>query len=97
MTDINLGQYAVPVILTVVLAIVYKFLDKPDGTSYLPNQFKPLIAIALGIILGIVGMFYSAVVPSFKAWVDHILYGLMTGASAVGLWEGVRATVRPAK
>lgn len=97
MSEVNLGQYAVPVILTVVLGIIYKLLDKPDGTSYLNNKFKPLIAIALGIIIGIVSMFYKGTPVTFQVWVDYILYGLMTGASAVGLWEGVRATVNPPK
>ncbi len=93
--EINFGQYALPVVLTVFLAIIYKIAGNPDGTSTIPDRAKPIIAICLGIGLGIVGMFYQAIAPSFKNIVDHILYGLMAGAAAVGLWEGFRATVHP--
>jgi len=88
MQEISFGQYALPVILTVVLAVIYKQFDKADGTSSLPNRIKPLIAIGAGICLGVVGMFYNGVQPAFKAVVDYVLYGFMTGCSAVGLWEG---------
>jgi len=88
MQEIRFGQYALPVILTVILAVVYKQFDKADGTSSLPNRIKPLIAIAAGIFLGVVGMFYNGAQPTFKAVVDYVLYGFMTGCSAVGLWEG---------
>jgi hypothetical protein len=50
-----------------------------------------LIAIGLGIVLGIVAMFYNGIQPIFKNIVDYVLYGFMAGAGAVGLWEGFSA------
>ena len=93
--EVNFGQYALPIILTVFLSIIYKIAGNPDGTSAIPDKAKPVIAICLGMALGIVGMFYQGVAPVFKNIVDFTLYGLMTGAAAVGLWEGFRATVHP--
>lgn len=80
--EINFGQYSLPVIITVFLSIVFKVLPGvADGA-------KPFIAIILGMALGIVGIFYAGLQPTFPVVVDHVLYGLMTGAAAVGLWEG---------
>jgi len=91
MEEISFGQYALPVILMVGLAFFYKIFDKSDGTSYIPSRLKPLIAISLGILLGIVAMFYNGIQPIFKNIVDYVLYGFMAGAGAVGLWEGFSA------
>ncbi len=91
MQEISFGQYALPVILMVGLAFFYKLFDKADGTSYISDRAKPLIAIGLGIGLGIVGMYYNGIQPIFKNIVDHALYGFMAGASAIGLWEGFSA------
>jgi len=82
MGEISFGQYSIPVIITVLLALVFKILP---GVS---DAAKPFIAILLGIGLGIVGIFYAGLAPTFPVIVDHVLYGLMTGAAAVGLWEG---------
>lgn len=94
--EVNFGSYALPVVLTVLLAIIYKIAGNPDGTSTIPDRAKPVIAILLGIALGIAGMFYQGIKPAFKSIMDFALYGLMTGAAAVGLWEGFRATIHPA-
>ena len=79
--DISFGQYSVPVIITVLLAIVFKTTTVADGA-------KPFIAIGLGIAFAVMGIFYAGLQPTFPVVVDHVLYGLMTGAAAVGLWEG---------
>ena len=89
-TDIQLGAYTVPVILTVILAIVYKFA----GTG-LPDKWKAVIACLVGIALGFVALWYAG-----KPWlavniVDNGIYGLMTGASAVGLYELSRTVINP--
>ena len=93
--EINFGQYAVPVILTVFLAIIYKIAGNPDGTSMIPDRAKPIIALCLGTALGIAGMYYQGAEPTFRTIVDYTLYGFMAGASAVGLWEGFRASIHP--
>ena len=86
--EISLGQYALPVIMTVILALVYKSFEKADGTSSINNRLKPWIAIWIGIGLGSINLFYGGGTATFKTIVDAVLYGVMTGASAVGLWEG---------
>ena len=89
-TDVQLGAYTVPVILTVILALVYKFA----GTS-VADKWKAVIACLVGIALGFVALWYTG-----KPWtpvnvVDYAIYGLMTGASAVGLYELSRTVTRP--
>ncbi len=87
MDEVSLGQYGLPVVLTVLLGIFYKVCEREDGTSCVPNRFKPLVAILLGMALGIVAMFYKMLTPTFPVIVDHVLYGIMAGSAAVGLWE----------
>jgi len=91
MTEVNFGQYALPVVLTVVLALIYKI------ATTISDRAKPIIAVLCGIGLGVLGLFYNAVDPIFKNVVDYVLYGFMTGCTAVGLWEITRATVHPPK
>ena len=80
--DVMLGAYSVPVILTVILGAIYKALPQ------VPDRYKPLIAAAVGVGLGIGAMFYNVEGSLTVAnWIDYILYGFMVGASAVGLWE----------
>lgn len=96
--DVNFGQYALPVILMVILSLVYKVFGEDAGKpGLISDKAKPVIAICAGMGLGIVGMFYNAVPLIFKNFVDYLLYGFMAGCSAVGLWEGIRATVNPPK
>ena len=89
-TDVQLGAYTVPLILTVVLAIVYKLVG--TGVS---DKWKAVIACLVGIALGFVALWYAG-----KPWmpvnvVDYAVYGLMTGASAVGLYELSRTVTHP--
>ncbi len=92
--EISFGQYALPVILMVVLSFVYKVAGQQGDTpGMISNRFKPIIAIFIGVGLGIVALFYNAIAPiTFKVVVDYVLYGFMTGCSAIGLWEGFKAT-----
>ena len=95
--EVTFGQYALPVVLTVVLAVVYKvFGQNEEGVGVISDRAKPIIAIALGLALGILGLFYAGVEPTIKNIIDYALYGFMAGCSSVGLWELTRATVHPA-
>lgn len=88
MQEINLGQYAIPFLITIFLAVIFKPFDNPDGTSKLPDWLKGYIAIGIGVALGIIGMFYSGVQPiTFKVWVDYILYGFVQGAASIGIFK----------
>ena len=96
MENVNFGQYALPVILMVILSLIYKVFGEDAGNpGMISDKAKPIIAICAGMGLGIVGMFYNAVPLTFKNFVDYLLFGLMQGAGAVGLWEGFNATLRP--
>lgn len=89
MEEITFGQYAVPVILTVVLGVIYKLV------TTIPDKWKALIAICCGIGLGMVAIPYNSLPFTVVNIVDHTIYGLMTGASAVGLWELSRTVIKP--
>jgi len=87
--EVSFGQYAVPVILTVVLAIVYKLVPN------VPDKFKAVIAVVVGIVLGILAIPYNSLPWSAVNIIDHAIYGLMIGASAVGLYELQRTVTKP--
>ncbi|MCL6542046.1 MAG: hypothetical protein K6T87_15935 [Roseiflexus sp.] len=94
MQEVNLGQYALPVILTVILSVIYKvFGENETHKNLISNRAKPLIAIGIGMFLGLLSFFYKGLDFTFKNLIDHLLYGFMTGCSAVGIWEGFRASV----
>ena len=86
--EIEFGAYAVPVILTVILGIVYKFVTFGD-------KYKALISVLIGVGLGILAIPYKGIDWSVVSIVDHAIYGLMTGAAAVGLYELQRTVTKP--
>ena len=90
MEDITFGQYALPVILTVILGIVYKFLSFGD-------KYKALLAVVIGMGLGILSIPYKGMPWTVVTTVDALIYGLMVGASAVGLYELQRTVTNPRK
>ena len=88
MEEVTFGQYSVPIILTVILAIIYKFITFGD-------KYKALLAVCVGILLGLLAIPYKGVDWTIVNVVDHALYGLMTGAAAVGLYELQRTVTKP--
>lgn len=86
--EVEFGAYAVPVILTVILGIIYKFITFGD-------KYKALFAVLIGIGLGILAIPYKGLDWTVVSLVDHMIYGLMTGASAVGLYELQRTVTKP--
>lgn len=88
MEEITFGKYALPVILMVILSLIYKVIAINKG-------WKPIIAVCLGILLGILGIVYNGYDWTAKIVIDHVLYGLMMGASAVGLYEIQAKVKRP--
>jgi len=87
--EVKLGQYALPAILMVILGVIYKMAEG------IPDRWKPLIAMGVGVGLGLVALEYGKVAWTFTNAVDYILYGFMAGASAVGLYEMSRAVIKP--
>ena len=88
MQEVTFGQYAVPVILTVVLGLIYKVVVIPD-------KYKALLAVILGICLGLLAIPYGGLPWTVVTIVDYSIYGLMIGASAVGLYELQRTVTNP--
>jgi len=86
MNEIQLGQYAVPFLITIFLALIFKPFDKVEGSS-IPDWVKGYVALAIGIGLGIVAMLYKGVQPTFVAWVDYVLYGVVQGAASIGIFK----------
>lgn len=87
--EISIGYYSLPVILTVILGVIYK------AVSTIPDQWKPLISIGVGLLLGIGAMLYTELPVTPKLVIDYLLVGLMAGAAATGLYEGKRAFINP--
>lgn len=87
--EMGIGQYSLPVILTVVLGVVYK------AAPSIPDRWKSLITIGAGLLLGVGAMFYTELPISPKLIIDYLLVGLMVGAAAIGLYEGKRAITNP--
>jgi len=95
--EIAIGGFALSVILTVVLSVIYSLIPA------IPDRAKSAIAIGCGMGLGIVGMIYGGAEITGKVVIDYLLAGFMTGAAAVGLYEfqakarNVKAKKRAAK
>lgn len=87
MQEVSLGQYAVPFLITILLAFAFKPFDNQDGTSKVKDWLKGYIAAGIGILIGIVAMFYGGKAITFVSWVDYILYGFVQGTSAIGIFK----------
>ena len=87
MQEIQLGQYAIPFLITIFLSLIFKPFDKEDGTSSIKDWVKGYVVVFLGIGLSIVGMFYKGAPLTFVSWVDYILYGVVIGTSAIGIFK----------
>jgi uncharacterized membrane-anchored protein len=86
--EILIGTYGLSVILTVIMGIVYKFFEKADGTSSLPDKWKTLAVTVVGVALSIVGLLYKeGCIPSAKMAIDYAVTGFMSGATSIGLWK----------
>jgi len=88
--EITIGNFTLPALLAVVLALVYHVLPS------MPARAKPLIAVGCGTALGAVGMIYAGVDMTAKVIIEYLLAGFMAGAAAVGLYE-FQAKVRNTK
>lgn len=86
MQDVQLGQYGIPVLITIFLMVVYNFAGER-----IPKRARPLISIGLGIVLSLLAIGYSELDYTFVNIIDYILYGVMMGASASGLYSGQKA------
>jgi hypothetical protein len=70
--------------------VVFKLCGENCG-----ERWKALVAIILGIVLGLSSIPYYGQSWTFKATYDAALAGFFSGAGAVGLWEGFRSVFKP--
>lgn len=87
--QIKLGPYALPLLLVVTLGIIYNIFGA------IPDRWKSLITIGTAIGLSLLVLVYKGEPLVFRMIVDYVLYGLMTGAAAIGLYESKRALFNP--
>ena len=81
---ITLGQYSLPVVLTVLLGLFFKNISIKDS-------LKPFIAVGCGIVLGMIALFYGQPdLISFPLIVDYVLAGAIAGTSATGIYEMIK-------
>jgi hypothetical protein len=94
--EIMFGQYALSVILTAVMALVFMLCKRDDGTSCVSDKWKNLIVILVGLGLGLLSIWYLAKPASVVNIVTGLLDGFFTAMSAVGLWKtlGIQVTDR---
>jgi len=90
MKTVMLGQYAIAPVLTVFLALFYRFF--PVDFS---DKYKALIAVCFGIALSLLSVLYQGLAYTAPVIIDYGLHGLMLGASAVGIYELQRTVTKP--
>jgi len=83
--EITFGGYAMPVVLSILMGVIFKVVPLAD-------RWKAPLTILLGTGLGILGLAYAGKPWTLPFIVDYGLYGFMSGAGAVGLYEGVYRT-----
>jgi len=89
MGEVTFGQYALPVVLMLLLSIAFKFVPAVQ------DRWKSLIALVAGLGLGMLAILYQGLPWTVVNVVDFGLYGLVQGAAATGLYEVTRAVSRP--
>lgn len=89
MEEVTFGGYAMPVVLSILLGFFYKV------TGAIPDRWKSVVAVALGMALGNLGLAYRGLEWTIVNIVDFNLYGFMTGAAAIGLYELQRTATNP--
>jgi len=89
MGEVTFGQYALPVVLMLLLSIAFKFVPTVQ------DRWKSLVALLAGLGLGMLAILYQGLPWTVVNVVDFGLYGLVQGAAATGLYEVTRAVARP--
>ena len=82
------GQLGIPGLITVLMGIVYA---ATQGTNWLTDARKTFIVIGVGAVAGVILLFYTSQVLSFKTVADHILFGIDTGFTSIGLFKALQA------
>jgi hypothetical protein len=95
---IKIGQWAAPFLMTGILAVVFSFFTRDDGSSILSNRLRNAIALFFGVLLAYVALVLKWDAGGYAVTItDAILYfiaGIILGATAVGLWKTVNIQIR---
>jgi len=91
MEEIQIGQIGLSVLITVIMGIIYKFFENPDGSSSIADKWKTLMVIVVGIGLAMVAMVYNAIAWTAQNTISYLVNGFMAGCAAIGLWKGLGA------
>jgi hypothetical protein len=91
-TILKFGPYALPfpVALSAILAILYSFFDKADGSSYLSNRTKNGLALLCGAAFGWYLLLCCHVEITPELGIGWTMFGVLEGAAAVGLYKTVK-------
>ena len=84
---VKFGGYALPFLMTAILAVAYQFYAFTD-------KWKNLLALLLGIGLSLLFLAYKGLSLGIVNIVDYTIYGFLQGAAAVGLWKTLNIQVR---
>ena len=87
MQEIMFGQYALSVIITAVMALVFMMCKREDGTSCLSDKWKNLVIIIIGLGFGLLSIWYVGKPANVVNVVQGLLEGFFTSMGAVGLWK----------
>lgn len=66
-------------------SIVLGIVAAVSATGYLSKRFKPVFAIAVGLLVSLTLVGVSR---------ENVLLGLISSLSAMGLWSGTKSTVK---
>jgi hypothetical protein len=81
MEELTIGKYAASVIEAAVLAFIFSVI--PD----LSDRTKAIIAVLLGVGLGMVAVKFYGAAWDFKTVVSNGLDGFFVGLAAVGVYR----------
>lgn len=81
MEELTIGKYAASVIEAAVLAFLFSLAPA------LSDRAKALIAVALGVALGLVAIQFYGASWDFKSVVSNALDGFFVGLAAVGVYR----------
>ena len=74
-------------VIMIILGIFYKVI--PD--AWLSDRPKTLIAGGVGVIGGIIFLFYNAMPLTFTNVADYVFYGIKEGFTAIGFFKTLQA------
>ena len=85
MDDINIGQYSAAVLISIVLALVFRIIG--EGVT---DRQKILVTVATGFGFGFVVFLYQEALWTAKMIITYLANGFAAAAIASGLYTYVK-------